>query len=239
MAAAKGAAGGLGERMTPCCFCLALEKKSRKKKAPVTPPQLLVQDVETTGRQMEDCVAQLLAEELELSGTPPLPASRIFKEELEKSRRGLRPPGGKQNFLWEGSALTGAWALESFYTASLVPPLVPQWPAEVCSLPSWHGWAQERGWRQKVGGRWEGGEAKEHRVWSSVFSLQQPDGSPGRNRETTGSQVCYVPGEFKMQSPRAFSRTAYDLLVMGGRNQTGLCRCLELVLTRLKQFRRY
>ncbi|XP_059887617.1 structure-specific endonuclease subunit SLX4 [Delphinus delphis] len=108
----------------------ALEKKSRKKKAPVTPPQLLVQDVETTGRQMEDRVAQLLAEELELSGTPPLPASRIFKEELEKSRRGLRPPGGKQNFLWEGSALTGAWALESFYTASLVPPLVPQWPAE-------------------------------------------------------------------------------------------------------------
>ncbi|XP_066869547.1 structure-specific endonuclease subunit SLX4 isoform X2 [Kogia breviceps] len=108
----------------------ALEKKSRKKKAPVTPPQLLVQDAETTGRQMEDRVAQLLAEELELSGTPPLPASRIFKEELEKGKRGLRPPGGKQNFLWEGSALTGAWALESFYTASLVPPLVPQGPAE-------------------------------------------------------------------------------------------------------------
>lgn len=146
--------------MTPCCFCLALEKKSRKKKAPVTPPQLLVQDVETTGRQMEDRVAQLLEEELELSGTPPLPASRIFKEELEKSRRGLRPPGGKQNFLWEGSALTGAWALESFYTASLVPPLVPQRPTEVCSLPSWHGWAQERGWRQKVGGRWGGGKPR-------------------------------------------------------------------------------
>uniref|UniRef100_A0A8C0DFC5 Structure-specific endonuclease subunit SLX4 n=1 Tax=Balaenoptera musculus TaxID=9771 RepID=A0A8C0DFC5_BALMU len=111
------------------------EKKSRKKKAPVTPPQLLVQDAETTGRQMEDRVAQLLAEELELSGTPPLPASRIFKEELEKGRRGLRPPGGKQNFLWEGSALTGAWALESFYTASLVPPLVPQRPTEEPTLP--------------------------------------------------------------------------------------------------------
>ncbi|XP_057603271.1 structure-specific endonuclease subunit SLX4 isoform X2 [Hippopotamus amphibius kiboko] len=113
------------ERMRP-----GAEKKTRKKKAPTSPPQLLVQDVETTGRQIEDRVAQLLAEEVELSGTPPLPVSRILKEELEKGSRGLRPLGRKQNFLWEGSALTGAWALESFYTTSLVPPLVPQRPTE-------------------------------------------------------------------------------------------------------------
>ncbi|XP_022372484.1 structure-specific endonuclease subunit SLX4 isoform X1 [Enhydra lutris kenyoni] len=106
------------------------EKKSRKRKVPVCPPPLLVQDLETRGRQTEDRVAQLFAEEMELSSTPPLPASRILKEEREKAGRHLQPPGGKQNFLWEGSALTGAWVLEDFYTASLVPPMVPQWPAK-------------------------------------------------------------------------------------------------------------
>ncbi|XP_027973336.1 structure-specific endonuclease subunit SLX4 isoform X1 [Eumetopias jubatus] len=104
---------------------LGAEKKSRKRKAPLCPPPLLVQDPETTQRQTEDRVAQLFAEEMELSSTPPLPASRMVKEELEKAGRQL-----KQNFLWEGSALTGAWALEAFYTASLVPPMVPQPPAK-------------------------------------------------------------------------------------------------------------
>ncbi|XP_032957266.1 structure-specific endonuclease subunit SLX4 isoform X1 [Rhinolophus ferrumequinum] len=105
---------------------LGTEKKSRKKKAPISPPQLLVQDSKTTERQIEDRVAQLFAEEVELSSTPPLPASRLLKEGLEKASRCLRLPEGKQNFLWEGSALTGAWPLESFYTPSLVPPMMPQ-----------------------------------------------------------------------------------------------------------------
>ncbi|XP_032184518.1 structure-specific endonuclease subunit SLX4, partial [Mustela erminea] len=112
---------------------LGAEKKSRKRKALVCPPPLLVQDLETRGRQTEDRVAQLFAEEMELSSTPPLPASRILKEEREKAGRHLQSPGGKQNFLWEGSALTGAWVLEDFYTASLVPPMVPQQPAKGCS----------------------------------------------------------------------------------------------------------
>lgn len=77
-------------------------------------------------------MAQLFAEEeVELSNTPPLPASRLLKEELEKASRSLQPPEGKRNFLWEGSALTRAWALESFYTASLVPPMVPQQSTKV------------------------------------------------------------------------------------------------------------
>lgn len=119
-------------RYSLCHFCFSLEKKSRKKKAPVSPPQLLVQDSETTERQIEDRVAQLFAEEVELSSTPPLPASRLLKEGLEKASRCLRLPEGKQNFLWEGSALTGAWPLESFYTPSLVPPMMPQQLAKVC-----------------------------------------------------------------------------------------------------------
>uniref|UniRef100_A0A673US64 Structure-specific endonuclease subunit SLX4 n=1 Tax=Suricata suricatta TaxID=37032 RepID=A0A673US64_SURSU len=114
---------------------LGAEKKSRKRKAPVSPPLLLVQDPETTGRQTEDRVAQLFAEETELASTPPLPASRILKQGLGKAGRCLRPPGGKHNSLWEGSTLTGAWALEAFYTASLVPPMVPQQPAKEPMLP--------------------------------------------------------------------------------------------------------
>ncbi|XP_048189246.1 structure-specific endonuclease subunit SLX4 isoform X2 [Perognathus longimembris pacificus] len=115
---------------------LGAEKKSRKKRVLLSPPQLLVQDPETTGRQIEDRVAQLLAEEMELSTTPPLPASRILKkEELEKAGWYLQLPEGKQNFLWEGSALTGALAAESFYTADLIPLIVPQKPTEEPVLP--------------------------------------------------------------------------------------------------------
>ncbi|XP_037363989.1 LOW QUALITY PROTEIN: structure-specific endonuclease subunit SLX4 [Talpa occidentalis] len=113
------------ERLRP-----GAEKKSRKKKA-ASPPRLLVQDAEITGRQIEDRVAQLLAEEAELASTPPLPAGGRLKEELERASWCLRPPAGKQHSLWEGSALTQAWALDSFYTASLVPPLVLQRPTKV------------------------------------------------------------------------------------------------------------
>lgn len=127
------ASGCADDSVTNCQFSFNLEKRGRKKKAPLSPPQLLVQDSETTGRQIEDRVAQLFVEEeVELSSTPPLPASRLLKEELGKASRCLQPPEGKQNFLWEGSALTGAWALESFYTASLVPPVAPQESAKVC-----------------------------------------------------------------------------------------------------------
>ncbi|XP_004474394.1 structure-specific endonuclease subunit SLX4 [Dasypus novemcinctus] len=103
---------------------LGAEKKRRKKKLPVSPPQLLVQDSETTGRQIEDRVATLFAEKMEWSSTPPLPMSRISKEKLEMAGWRLQLPEMK-NVLWEGSALTGAWASASFYTASLVPPIVP------------------------------------------------------------------------------------------------------------------
>ncbi|XP_005391387.1 PREDICTED: structure-specific endonuclease subunit SLX4 isoform X2 [Chinchilla lanigera] len=113
------------ERMRP-----GAEKKSRKKKALVSPPQLLVQDADTTGRQIEDRVAQLLSEEVELSSTPPLPVSRLLRDKLEEAGWRLQEEGRKGNFLWEGSALTGAWALESFYTVGLVPPIVPQQPTK-------------------------------------------------------------------------------------------------------------
>ncbi|KAL1778410.1 structure-specific endonuclease subunit SLX4 isoform X1 [Sigmodon hispidus] len=109
---------------------LGAEKKSRRKKPPVCPPQLLTQDPETTSRQIEDRVAQLLSEEVELSCTPPLPASKILKEELEHAGWHLQLPEGKRNFLWECSALTGARAKEFFYTVGLLPPIVTQQPSK-------------------------------------------------------------------------------------------------------------
>ncbi|XP_052053886.1 structure-specific endonuclease subunit SLX4 isoform X2 [Apodemus sylvaticus] len=109
---------------------LGAEKKSRKKRPPVCPPQLVTQDSETTSRQIEDRVAQLLSEEIELSCTPPLLASRIFKEELEHAGWRAQLPEGKRNFLWELSALTGAWAKESFYAEGLFPPVVSQGPTK-------------------------------------------------------------------------------------------------------------
>lgn len=114
---------------------LGAEKKSRKKRPPVCPPQLVTQDSETTGRQIEDRVAQLLSEEAELSCTPPLLASKISKEELEPAGWRARLPEGKRNFLWELSALTGAWAEESFYTVGLFPPIVSQCPSKEPQLP--------------------------------------------------------------------------------------------------------
>ncbi|XP_028616779.1 structure-specific endonuclease subunit SLX4 isoform X2 [Grammomys surdaster] len=109
---------------------LGAEKKSRRKRPPVCPPQLVTQDSETTSRQIEDRVAQLLAEEIEPSCTPPLPASKILKEELEHAGWRVQLPEGKQNFLWELSALTRAWAKESFYTVGLLPPVVSQCPTK-------------------------------------------------------------------------------------------------------------
>lgn len=99
------------------------------------PPQLVTQDSETTSRQIEDRVAQLLAEEIELSCTPPLPASKILKEELEHAGWRVQLPEGKQNFLWELSALTRAGPKESFYTVDLLPPVVSHCPTEVNPAP--------------------------------------------------------------------------------------------------------
>lgn len=99
------------------------------------PPQLVTQDSETTSRQIEDRVAQLLSEEIEPSCTPPLLASKIFKEELEHAGWRVQLPEGKQNFLWELSSLTGTWAKESFYTVGLLPPVVSQCPTKVNPAP--------------------------------------------------------------------------------------------------------
>lgn len=109
---------------------LALEKRGRRKRGPMSPPQLLVQDPETTGRQFEDRVAQLLSEEPVVASTPSLPASRIL-ETLGTASWCLQQQAGTHNFLWEGSALCQDWAPTAFYSTHLGPSLRPK-PAEVC-----------------------------------------------------------------------------------------------------------
>uniref|UniRef100_F7ER10 Structure-specific endonuclease subunit SLX4 n=1 Tax=Ornithorhynchus anatinus TaxID=9258 RepID=F7ER10_ORNAN len=111
---------GLPDKIKP-----GAEKKSRKKQ-PGPPPPLLVQDSATTLRQIEDRVAGLFTEEVELSSTPPLRESRILDEEMGRADWYLPQPQRKH--LWEGSALSGAWALEAFYAAGLVPPILPWQP---------------------------------------------------------------------------------------------------------------
>ena len=135
-------------------------------------------------------MAQLLSEEVEPSSTPPLPTSRILEEELARGSWALRPPGGPKNLLWEASALTGAGALESFYTASLVPPLVPQWPAKVCSLPVGR-WAQ--GERVEAPAAAPSAEGRKPRtvMWSLLCCLcnNQTVRTVGTGRPT-GFQMC-------------------------------------------------
>ncbi|XP_036593751.1 structure-specific endonuclease subunit SLX4 [Trichosurus vulpecula] len=105
------------------------EKKSRKRKL-VSPPQLLFQGSETYLHQIQDRFAVLLTEELEMSSTPPLPLSKILKEEMGKAHWCLLQPEEKQGILWRGSSLTGAWPLESFYAKGLDPPILPWKPTK-------------------------------------------------------------------------------------------------------------
>lgn len=173
-------------------------------------------------------MARLLAEEeeaAECASTPPLPASRLLRR-LEEGSGRLRPPGRRQNFLWEGSALTGAWALESFYTESLVPTLVPPRPAEVRSRlaltrsPSGGGLAGEE-WRLGDGNlrfHWRGKKRGCH-----LACPLQLDGSPGKNREARWLPM-YVLLEslFKMQRPRSCSQGSHCLPAAGPGHQAGL-----------------
>ncbi|XP_074136086.1 structure-specific endonuclease subunit SLX4 isoform X2 [Sminthopsis crassicaudata] len=105
------------------------EKKGRKRKL-VSPPPLLVQDSKTYLQQIQDRVAILLTEELELSNTPTLPLSKILKEEMGKAHWCLLQSEEQQGILWKGSSLTGGWPLESFYAKGLDPPILPWKPSK-------------------------------------------------------------------------------------------------------------
>ncbi|XP_054699227.1 structure-specific endonuclease subunit SLX4 isoform X2 [Grus americana] len=105
-------------------------EKKRRKRGPTAPPPLLLQDPEKARKRIEDRVAMLLAEEVEFPPTPQLPTSRILEYESGKATWLLPLSKTRECFLWNISALTGSYDLESFYTAGLIPPIVPWKPVQ-------------------------------------------------------------------------------------------------------------
>ncbi|KYO35930.1 structure-specific endonuclease subunit SLX4 isoform A [Alligator mississippiensis] len=126
---AESVTGGKLESALPIKWKPGSKKKSRKK-LPLAPPPLLLQDPETSCKQIQDRVAMLLTEEVEFSSTPPLPFSRILEDEPEKTEWLLPLPKDKRCLLWEFSALTGPCDPETFYTAGLTPPILPCKPVQ-------------------------------------------------------------------------------------------------------------
>ncbi|KFP91635.1 Structure-specific endonuclease subunit SLX4, partial [Apaloderma vittatum] len=93
-------------------------------------PPLLLQDPEKICKRIQERVAMLLEEEVEFPPTPRLPTSRILENESGKAAWLLPLSQTKECFLWNISALTGYYDLESFYTAALTPPIVPWRPVQ-------------------------------------------------------------------------------------------------------------
>ncbi|XP_074014727.1 structure-specific endonuclease subunit SLX4 [Numenius arquata] len=105
-------------------------EKKRRKKGPTATPPLLLQDPEKARKRIQERVAMLLAEEVEFPPTPRLPTSRILEDESGKATWLLPSSKSRECFLWNISALTGSYDLESFYTAELTPPIVPWKPVQ-------------------------------------------------------------------------------------------------------------
>uniref|UniRef100_A0A8C3JKW8 Structure-specific endonuclease subunit SLX4 n=1 Tax=Calidris pygmaea TaxID=425635 RepID=A0A8C3JKW8_9CHAR len=106
------------------------KSKKRRKKGPTATPPLLLQDPEKARKRIQERVAMLLAEEVEFPPTPRLPTSRILEDESGKATWLLPLSKSRECFLWNISALTGPYDLESFYTAELIPPIVPWKPVQ-------------------------------------------------------------------------------------------------------------
>uniref|UniRef100_A0A8B9GH71 Structure-specific endonuclease subunit SLX4 n=1 Tax=Amazona collaria TaxID=241587 RepID=A0A8B9GH71_9PSIT len=106
------------------------KEKKRRKRGPTAPPPLLLQDPEKVRKRIQERVAMLLAEEVELPPTPQLPTSRILENESGKATWLLPLSKANECFLWNISALTGHYDPESFYTGALTPPIVPWKPVQ-------------------------------------------------------------------------------------------------------------
>ncbi|KAL2298776.1 hypothetical protein Nmel_014374 [Mimus melanotis] len=105
-------------------------EKKRRRKGASAPPPLLLQDPEKAQKRIQERVALMLTEEVEFPPTPQLPISRILEDESGKATWLLPLSKAKECFLWKISALTGPCDPESFYTAALMPPIVPWKPVQ-------------------------------------------------------------------------------------------------------------
>ncbi|XP_072337546.1 structure-specific endonuclease subunit SLX4 [Scyliorhinus torazame] len=106
---------------------VAADKRGRKKRKDGIPPLLLVQDPETALKRVQNSLATLLAEEMEICSTPPLPASTFHEGGNLRHACHVHPVITEQDSLWCRSALFGAsdWDSALFYTNNLVPPIIP------------------------------------------------------------------------------------------------------------------
>ncbi|XP_060696610.1 structure-specific endonuclease subunit SLX4 isoform X4 [Hemiscyllium ocellatum] len=106
----------------------ASDKRCRKKRKDDLPPLLLVQDPEMAFQRVQNSLAALLSEEIEISSTPPLPASNFCIGGILSHVCHVRPGITEQESLWCRSALFGSsnWDSALFYAANLVPPITPR-----------------------------------------------------------------------------------------------------------------
>ncbi|XP_072415835.1 structure-specific endonuclease subunit SLX4 isoform X1 [Chiloscyllium punctatum] len=106
---------------------VASDKRCRKKRKDDLPPLLLVQDPEMALQRVQNSLAALLSEEMEISSTPPLPASTFCIGGILSHVCHVRPGITEQESLWCRSALFGSsnWDSALFYAANLVPPITP------------------------------------------------------------------------------------------------------------------
>ncbi|XP_067859661.1 structure-specific endonuclease subunit SLX4 [Heptranchias perlo] len=111
---------------------VAADKRSRKKRKDTHPPVLLVQDSEMALKRVQDRLATLLSEEVEVRSTPPLPASAFRAGGMLRHVWYVRPGTTEQDSLWCRSALFGGSDCDSasFYTNDLVPPIIPWKPQQ-------------------------------------------------------------------------------------------------------------
>ncbi|XP_078096645.1 structure-specific endonuclease subunit SLX4 [Mustelus asterias] len=109
---------------------VAADKRGRKKRKDGLPPLLLVQDPETALKRVQNSLATLLSEEMEICSTPPLPASTFHVGGVVRHVCHVHSGITEQDSLWCRSALFGAsdWDSALFYTNSLVPPIIPWKP---------------------------------------------------------------------------------------------------------------
>ncbi|XP_020391987.2 structure-specific endonuclease subunit SLX4 [Rhincodon typus] len=105
---------------------IASDKRCRKKRKDGIPP-LLVQDPEMALQRVQNSLAALLSEEMEISSTPPLPASTFCVGGILSHVCHVRPGITQHESLWFRSALFGSnnWDSALFYAANLVPPIIP------------------------------------------------------------------------------------------------------------------
>ncbi|XP_078414926.1 structure-specific endonuclease subunit SLX4 [Cetorhinus maximus] len=111
---------------------VAADKRVRKKRKDGLPPLLLVQDPETAIKRVQNSLAILLSEEMEICSTPPLPASTFCVGGILRHVCHVNPGITEQDSLWCRSALSGAsgWDSALFYTNDLAPPIIPWKPRQ-------------------------------------------------------------------------------------------------------------